>query len=178
MKVAENGGISPRGAYKKPARERAKRQIRCLIVDEGLSNQQISERLNIPLRTVERYVADIYTSDSQVIAGLRGDDEAAMQFSICKDRLDKQRQDIINNIASNPNAPFKDRVAAYHLACELTVVIPKMYVEVPAQLARRHALPDNNPLLGQGSNAVNLKLVSSNPLPYSTQQYQEEEEEK
>jgi hypothetical protein len=67
MKVAENGGISPRGAYKKPARERAKRQTRCLIVDEGLSNQQISERLNIPLRTVERYVADIYTSDSQVM---------------------------------------------------------------------------------------------------------------
>lgn len=33
---------------------------------------------------------------------------------------------MLDTIARNPDVPFKDRVAAYHLACELTVVIPKM----------------------------------------------------
>jgi hypothetical protein len=104
-----------KGPYKKPRRDIAKREIRRLIFDEGITNRQISERLNILERSVERYVSELYEHDNQLLAGLNSDTEILTAWSICKDRLDHHRQEILANIARNPNAPFKDRMAAWHI---------------------------------------------------------------
>src|SRR5215216_1508338 len=48
------------GRYKIPRRELAKREIRRLVLQEGLSGPQISARLSIPTRTVTRYLQEIY----------------------------------------------------------------------------------------------------------------------
>src|SRR5688500_18838087 len=88
--------------YKKPKRDIAKREIRRLIIDEGLTNGQISESLNIPQRTVERYIRELYEHDNQLLAGLNSDTELLTAWSICKDRLDHHRQEILANIARNP----------------------------------------------------------------------------
>jgi hypothetical protein len=131
-------------SYKKPKREIAKREIRSLIVDEGFTNRQISERLNIPQRTVERYISELYEHDNQILASLYSATEMLTTWNICKDRLDHHRQEILANIARNPNAPFKDRIAAWHLICELEAADLRIREETPAMVARWSALPKNN----------------------------------
>jgi FixJ family two-component response regulator len=75
--------------YKKPRRKIAKREIRRLIIDEGLTNRQISERINIPQRTVERYISELYKFDNQLLAGMNDNsiEEALTAWSICKERI-------------------------------------------------------------------------------------------
>jgi hypothetical protein len=91
-----------RPPYKKPRREIAKREIRRLIIDEGLTNRQISERINIPQRTVERYISEVYKFDNQLLAGMNDNtavEEALTAWSICKERMAHHRQEILENIA-------------------------------------------------------------------------------
>ena len=71
-----------KGPYKKPKREIAKRDIRRLIVEEGLTNNQISERLNVPLRTIERYISEIYEHDNQLLQSLNSSVEDTLAFFV------------------------------------------------------------------------------------------------
>jgi hypothetical protein len=61
------------------------------------------------------------------------------------------KQEIIANIARNPKASFNDRMAAWHIICELEAADLRMWQQNPAMLARRTALPKNNHLVAKGS---------------------------
>jgi hypothetical protein len=74
------------------------------------------------------------------------------------ERLTKQRQGILDGIANNPQAPFKDRLVAHHLTDGMTVIIDKFNQEVPALMARRRSLP-GSPLITEGSTALNVKMA-------------------
>ena len=171
--------------YKKPKREIAKREIRRLIIEEGLTNRQISERINIPQRTVERYISELYKFDNQLLAGMNDNaiEEALTAWSICKERMAHHRQEILENIARNPNAPFKDRMAAWHIICELEAADLRLLDCAPEMVARRSALPKTSSLIvkKEGSTIVNLKLLdkrkkeeeedNSNPLAFTEETY-------
>jgi hypothetical protein len=105
--------------YNRPQRDAAKREIRRLIVEEGFSYQQCEEYLKIPHRTFQRYVADIFKHDNEVLASRISDEEIFTQFNICIERLTLQRQAILHTIANSPAADFKSRVDAHHLAATL-----------------------------------------------------------
>lgn len=159
MAAFTNNKGRQRSPYKKPKREIAKREIGRLIIDEGLTNRQISERLNIPQRSVERYVSELYEHDNQILAGLNSYTEMLTVWNICRDRLDHHRQEIMTNIARNPNAPFKDRMAAWHIICELEAAELRLRQSAPEMVSRWSALPKNNHLVvAKGSTIVNLKL--------------------
>jgi hypothetical protein len=72
----------------------------------------------------------------------------------------KQRQDILQGIANNPQADYKSRIAAHHLAGEISAVIMKLHIEAPAMLAQRHRFPITPSLTGLGTTG--LKLVPKN----------------
>jgi hypothetical protein len=148
--------------YRKPQRDATKREIRRLIVEEGLSYQQCIERLKIPRRTFERYVADIFKHDNQLLASRVSDDQIFTQFNICIERLTKQRQDILDGIANNPAADWKARVDAHHLVATIAALIAKMYVDAPSLIAHRHRFPVNSltaPIHKNSENTgVNLRL--------------------
>lgn len=183
MAAFTNKGRRP---YKKPRREIAKREIRRLIIDEGLTNRQISERINIPQRTVERYISELYKFDNQLLAGMNDNaiEEALTAWSICKERMAHHRQEILENIARNPNAPFKDRMAAWHIICELEAADLRLLEYAPEMVARRSALPKTSSLVlkKEGSTIVNLKLLdkrnkeeeevkdNSNPLAFTEEE--------
>jgi len=95
-------------------------------------------------------------------------------MTICRDRLLKQRLDILDQIANNPKADWRARVDAHHLAAEIFTAAMKFYTEGPAILARRHQFPRTS-LTGAGLTGINLEL--RNPLPYSRQRYEQQEEE-
>lgn len=128
------------GTYKKPKRDIAKREIRRLIVDEGLTNRQISERLKIPIRSIERYISEVYTYDNQLLSSLNSNRDMLISWSILRDRLDHHRQEILANIARNPNALFADQIKAWHLICELEAADLRILQNTPAQVSRQSEL--------------------------------------
>src|SRR5215213_3374605 len=157
-----------KGPYEKPKRDIAKREIRRLIIDQGLTNRQISEQLDIPQRTVERYIGQLYQHDNELLAGLNSDKEMLITQNICRERMTHYRQEIIENIARNKDAPFKDRLAAWHLICELEAADIRL-MDNSVELVRRRSadLSKKNHLVPKGSTAVNLKLKRENSsLPY------------
>jgi uncharacterized protein (UPF0147 family) len=127
------------GTYKKPKREIAKREIRRLIVEEGLTNNQISEWLNIPLRSTERYISEIYGQDNQLLQSLNSNQDMLTAWSIVRDRMDHHRQEILQNIARNPKVPFRDRLKAWNLICELEAADLRIRNETAPMVARRSA---------------------------------------
>jgi DNA-binding CsgD family transcriptional regulator len=158
---------SKKRLYKKPKRDIAIREIRRLIIDEGLTNRQISEQLDIPQRTVERYISQLYKHDNELLTGLNRDEEMLRAHNICKDRMAHYRQEITENIARNKNASFKDQLAAWHLICELEAADLRLMDNAVEMVRRRSAvLSNNNHLVVKGSTAVNLKLKRNPSLSY------------
>lgn len=127
--------------YHKPRRDIAQKEIRRLIVEGGLSNRQISERINIPLKTVERYVKDLYARDNEMLKGLSGEEERLTSWNIARDRLESHKQEILRKIARNPKAPFKDQLKAWNLICELEAADLRILDETLAMVVRSSALP-------------------------------------
>src|SRR5687768_9595496 len=123
--------------YKKPKREIAKHEIRRLVLEEGLTNSQISERLNIPLRSIQRYISEIYLHDNQLLQSLNSDEDVLTAWTIVRDRIDHHRQEILQNIARNPKAPFPERLKAWNLICELEAADLRIRSETAPVVARR-----------------------------------------
>jgi hypothetical protein len=175
-----------KGPYKKPRRDIAKREIRRLIIDEGLTNNQISERLNIPQRSVERYINELYRFDNEVIAGVNGGaaavEHAFSMWNICKERMNNYRNEILTTVARNPEAPFRDKMAAWNIICELDAAILRMEDYAPEMIARRTALAKNSSLLlnkegSTSSSIVNLKLLNRGEKEENDDEEEQSEEE-
>jgi hypothetical protein len=141
LNLAETEGI--RGRYNKPKRDLAQIEIRRLISFEGLSNQQISDRLQIPLKTVERYVKDIYARDNDFLRNLTGENEVLTQVNIARDRYESHRQEILNNIIRNPKSSDADKLRAWNIVCELEAADFRMKFETPAAILRQAFLPES-----------------------------------
>jgi hypothetical protein len=155
-----------RGAhYNKPLREEAKRQIRRLLVDEGLSYHAIMEKLQLPQRTFHRYVSEIFDYDRRLIANTISDEEALNQMVLCEQRLLRQRQQILDGIANNTAADYKARVEAHHLAGEIAAVVMKLYGEAPSLLAQRHSFPVTPSLPLQQDGTSGIRLISKEQEP-------------
>jgi hypothetical protein len=143
--VAEIEGIttsnSHRGRYNKPKRDLKQREIRRLIIQEGLSNQQISDRLGVPLKTVERWVTDIYGRDRKAQDFLYGVDQVFEFCNILKERLEYRRQYVESNIAYNSQASHADQMKAIDMANNIDATILRLMVETAPELVR-HAVQD------------------------------------
>jgi AraC-like DNA-binding protein len=146
-------------------------RIRNLLV-EGYTYDEIIQQLQLAPRTFYRYLAAVFEDDRRLLAENISDEETLNQMAICRDRLLKQRQNILDQIANNPNADFKARVAAHHLAGEIAAVVMKLYTEAPSMLAQRHRFPRTS-LTGPESRGLRVKL--STPLPYSIKEEEQEQ---
>jgi hypothetical protein len=160
--MASNGDIPDNSTFpneKKrrniPRREWAKREIRRLIIDEGLTNRAICEKLDLPARTVERYLHEIYSQDNQVLIRPSAED-LAVQINIFKEQLAKQRQDVMS-IATNQEVEPTERIMAHELCANISWVISKLSYETPAAIARSVKL-DGATSLGYEQKGLNLVL--------------------
>jgi hypothetical protein len=119
-----------------PKREWAKKTIHHLIVEEGLSNAQLCERLQIPRRTLERYLYEIFQEDNDILLRPTAED-IAMQSNLFIERLLVQRQHLLKDIAYNPDVQDADaKVAAHELAIEMIWAVRKLSVQTPADVIR------------------------------------------
>ncbi len=75
---------------------------------------------------------------------------------------------------NNPKADWKSRVAAHHLAGELTVLISRIHLEAPSFLARRHQFP-KTPLTASRTTGLNLVVATAGAKTHQQEKNKEEE---
>ena len=149
-----------RGPYHKSARTQCCQQIRKLLVEDGLSYDAVIKKLNIAERTFYRYLSYVFENDRKLFADRISEQEALNQFALCRDRLLKQRSDLLEGVGNNPAADWRARVDAHHLSGEIAATILKLYIQAPAMLAQRHQFPDtvSLPLAEQGKSGIQVIL--------------------
>jgi DNA-binding transcriptional regulator LsrR (DeoR family) len=129
--LAESDGVTTdKKKYRKSRRFLAQKVIRRLLIEKSMTNRAISEHLGIPIRTVERYVADLYEHDNVLLAHAYDTQTILTQANICLERLLQQRNEVLEGIANNASAPFKDRVAAHNFAAELAAAAHRFFLDI------------------------------------------------
>jgi hypothetical protein len=147
------------GRYNIPKRELTKREISRLIIDEGLSNDMLCEKLSLPHRTLERYLSDIFSADNMVLLAPSAE-ALSTQTNIFVERLSKQRMDVLDGIANNSGIEPDTRLEAHRLAAEIDHIIMKIRRESACGIARHIQLntaTTNNELV-QKQRGLNLEL--------------------
>lgn len=152
-----------------PKREWAKKMIHHLIVEEGLSNAQLCERLQIPRRTLERYLHEIFQEDNDVLLRPTAED-IAMQNNLFIERLLVQRQHLLRDVAYNPEANEDAKIAAHELAIEMIWAVRKLSTtETAADVIRHTKFVEenikNNPVL-RAVVQQNKELMNIHYLPF------------
>lgn len=127
-----------RGPYNKPLREEAKRQIRRLIIDEGYTPHETMEILNVPRRTFQRYLSEVFLLERQVLSRRLTDDEVLNQLAFLEARISKQRRDLLA-LANDKNTDGKTRIVAHKTASEMAAMIYKAYSEAAPQVLKGRA---------------------------------------
>jgi cell envelope opacity-associated protein A len=145
-----------------PKREWAKKTIHHLIVEVVLSNAQLCERLQIPRRTLERYLHEIFQEDNDILLRPTAED-VAMQANLFIERLLVQRQHLLKEIAYNPAVQDANaKIAAHELAADMIWAVKKLSVETPADVMRHTRVMKE--IVQQKNNNKELTNVRYLPL--------------
>lgn len=77
------------------------------------------QQLHLAPSTFYRYLSAVFADDRRLLAENISDEEVLNPMAIRRDRLLKQRRDILEEIANNPEAEFKAKIAAHNIAAEI-----------------------------------------------------------
>ena len=145
--MAQSGDISSngkhRGRYHIKRRELAKKEIHRLITTEGLTNSQLCERLNIPRRTLERYLHGIFSEDNDLLIRPTAED-IAMHVTLFREQILKQRQDVLREIANGPDVDPETKIMGHELAADMLWAATKLSINTPAFVARHTKFMEDN----------------------------------
>jgi hypothetical protein len=151
--------------YYKPSRDLAKREIHRLITTEGLTNSQLCDRLQIPRRSLQRYLNEIFTEDNQMLMNPTRED-VLTYVTIFKEQLLTQRQQILTDIANNPKIDGQTRLEAHEQAADLAYTAFRLNVNTPAFVLRHSGqvtLENTNRALNL-KGAINTAELGQNPF--------------
>src|SRR5829696_3214710 len=141
-----------------PKREWVKREIRKLLI-AGHTNDAISNELQIPKRTLDRYLQQIFANDPNLLDSSKEQlEEQVQRFRL---QLGRQLEDLLS-IAFDKQEDGGIRLQAHELCCEIGYARMNLVFDTPARVAR--ALGNNhfrsNKLVEKQSGLdIKLKLV-------------------
>lgn len=152
---------------------RIMQDIRSLLI-EGYTYDAIMQQLHLAPRTFYRYLSAVFADDRRLLAENISDEEFLNQSAICRDRLLKQRRDIIEQIINNPDSDNKSKIAAHHLIAEIAAGVLRLYTEGPRVLASRHKFPRTSLTTAEGATTgVKLVLKKNERLEKKEEGYDE-----
>jgi AraC-like DNA-binding protein len=131
-------------------------ELRRLLVEEGLTYNDVIQRLKLSERTFYRLLNALFEEDRRLLAENIDDTEFLNQMAICRDRLLEQRRDLLE-MAKDPGVDDQARINAHHLVAEIAAAILRLYEGGPGQLAARHRFPRTS-LTGPGTTGAKLVL--------------------
>ena len=122
-----------RGPYKKSSKVRDLAHIRHLFVTESLTDYEITDRLQIPLRTVERYKREIFLNEPDLI-DMEMDEALMIDMHICYEKFAWVEENLKERLAAVP----KDELSYEVLDCQkllldLAWYIPRIKRASPAR---------------------------------------------
>lgn len=144
MQFGSNLGVKGPLSYNLPKRRQALLEIRRLIVDEGLSHQEIQLRLNLPPSTYFRYLDLLFKAEQHAIAGNNYTYQRLLNETLilCQRYLRRARK--LTEIADDKEVEPEQRIEAHKFAAQLERAAHDMSYLSPAYLHNQKLLPEGN----------------------------------
>ena len=109
--------------------------MRRLFISESLTAREISTSMNVPLRTIERDIHDIFC-DQQTINHIVAPsvEEMATYVNIFKEQLTREIREIYATIINNARTSAHDRLESYRLISEMYQALFRLSVRTNTPL--------------------------------------------
>ena len=127
--------------YNKPARRQALLEIRKLIVEEGLSHQEIQLRLNLPNTTYFRYLDLLFEQEQQAIAGDNYTYQRLLNETLILQQRYLRRARRLEKLADDPTIDPEIRLEAEIQCAHLERAVHDIMYQAPSYLAVQKLLP-------------------------------------
>ena len=128
-------------AYNKPSRRQALLEIRRLIVEEGLSHNEIQLRLNLKSTTYFRYLDLLFKSEQEAIQGNNYTYQRLINETLILNQRYLRRARKLTEIGDDKNVDAEQRIEAHLQASLLERAVHDMTYFAPSYLVRQKLIP-------------------------------------
>jgi hypothetical protein len=125
-----------------PRRREALFEIRRLLVDEGLSHQEIQLKLNLSPSTYFRYLDILFKAEQEAISGNNYTYQRLLNESLILEQRYLRRARKLTEIADDEKVDPDQRIQAHINAAQLERAVHDMSYMAPSYLRRQGLLPD------------------------------------
>src|ERR671910_2781903 len=132
----------PISRYNKPTRRQALLEIRRLIVEEGLSHNEIQLRLNIPPTTYFRYLDTLFKTEQEAIEGNNYTYQRLLNETLILNQRYLRRARRLEKLADDTSIDGETRRQAELDAAELERAVHDMTYTAPSYLRAQGLLPE------------------------------------
>lgn len=129
-------------SYNKPTRRQALLEIRRLIVEEGLSHNEIQLRLNLPPATYFRYLDMLFQAEQEAISGDHYTYQRLLNETLILNQRYLRRARKLTQIGDDPTVDPEQRIEAYNSAAEFERAAHDMAYMAPSYLRAQGLLPE------------------------------------
>ena len=128
-----------------PRRREALLDIRRLIVDEGLSHNEIQLRLNLSPSTYFRYLDTLFKAEQEAISGNAHTYQRLLNETLILNQRYLRRAKKLTAIGDNENVNAEQRIEAHKFAAQLERAAHDMTYFAPSYLKVQGLLPPPEP---------------------------------
>ena len=125
-----------------PRRREALLDIRRLIVDEGLSHNEIQLRLNLSPSTYFRYLDTLFKAEQEAISGNNYTYQRLLNETLILGQRYLRRARKLTAIGDDEKVDAEQRIEAHKFAAELERAVHDMSYLSPAYLKNQKLLPE------------------------------------
>ena len=137
-----NLGVNRPVCYNKPNRRQALLEIRRLIVDEGLSHNEIQLRLHLPPSPYFRYLDTLFKAEQEAISGNNYTYQRLLNESLILGQRYLRRARKLTIIGDDEKIDPEQRIQAHVNAAQLERAVHDISYMAPSYLRRQGLLPD------------------------------------
>jgi hypothetical protein len=165
VKLQQPNNIS---SYNLPRRREALLEIQRLIVEEGLSHDEIQIKLNLPSSTYFRYLDILLRSERAIVAKDITSKHLLNEILILRKKY-LRRRNKVDKIADDGAVDAEAHIKAHHLGAELDKATLNLFFEAPTYLVNQRKIPS--------LSSSTVSSASSSTTTTATTPTLEEEEE-
>jgi hypothetical protein len=125
-----------------PRRRQALLEIRRLIVDEGLSHNEIQLRLNLSPSTYFRYLDTLFKAEQEAISGNNYTYQRLLNETLILGQRYLRRARKLTAIGDDQKVDAEQRIEAHKFAAELERAVHDMSYMAPSYLKTQRLLPE------------------------------------
>lgn len=125
-----------------PRRTEALLEIRRLLVDEGLSHQEIQLRLNLAPSTYFRYLDTLFKAEQEAISGNNYTYQRLLNESLILEQRYLRRARKLTEIGDDEKVDPEQRIQAHINAAQLERAVHDMSYMAPSYLRKQGLLPN------------------------------------